>query len=142
MACACKYLPSERHFKWHPKITGPLPKGEQFTFRKWITHLWNQTNTQAAQFQQTLKCKRQLSYLKRPKSYSRRDGEGRVCQTQGGWFSLWGEHHDGSFRLVVGGCQGTPPSAWREMPPGPALFPFAKHKHSEENLWKGLRVFS
>lgn len=75
MACACKYLPSEGHFKWHPKITGPLPKGEQFTFRKWITHLWNQTNTQTAQFQQTLKCKRQLSYLKRPKSYSRRDGE-------------------------------------------------------------------
>lgn len=46
-----------------PKIPGLLPKGEQFTFRKWITHLWNQTNTQAAQFQHTLKCKRELSNL-------------------------------------------------------------------------------
>lgn len=33
--------------------------------------MWNQTNTQAAQFQHTLKCKRELSYLQRSKLFQK-----------------------------------------------------------------------
>lgn len=44
--------------------TDPIPKGEQFTFRKCIVHLWSQANTQAAKFQHILKCKRELSCLR------------------------------------------------------------------------------
>lgn len=77
LACASKYFPREWHFKWYPRITGPLPKGEQFTFRKCIAHLWSQTNTQAAKFQHTLKCKRELSCL-RLSTLFQMDQEGRM----------------------------------------------------------------
>lgn len=95
--------------------------------------MWNQTNTQAAQFQHTLKCKRELSYLKLSKCFQKglrgASVSSPVMQVQLAW---WNTMIVATGKWWVAAKR---PSKRRERDASrPALFPFAKHPRERREI--------